>query len=154
LWLLLPDPPHRRRRRVPLPLPPIDCRHATLVRRLLAARFAMSLLCPNFTEINSSAVANQTCSFLSVSKFESEYIIVMSLVDPPAGDIAVVEYDEIGLQFGYPDGWHEWTSPDFVAQGGVKSYTPDAVTSPDEEPAIVFSLLLCRDGKCLICGVC
>ena len=70
----------------------------------------------------------------------------MSLVDPPAGPIDVFHCKDVGIKMGFPQGWHEWTSDMFVAQGGVQSFTPEPSDDPSE-PDIVYSLLMSREGE-------
>jgi len=70
----------------------------------------------------------------------------MSLVDPPAGPIDVFHCKDVGIKMGFPQGWHEWTSDMFVAQGGVQSFTPEPSDDPSE-PDIVYSLLMSREAN-------
>lgn len=51
---------------------------------------------------------------------------------------------EHGVQLNFPAGWRKWSSPEFEAQGGVVSFTPDAEVS--DQPTVSLNLMLYPDG--------
>jgi hypothetical protein len=56
---------------------------------------------------------------------------------------------EHGVQLNFPSGWRKWSSPEFEAQGGVVSFTPDAEVS-DQPTRLAEFDVVSRWCVCLI----